>query len=546
MSAQLSFDIYHQTIKRTDSFKPVARSNNYLRAHFIFTQDWGNDEKIALFYGTGKARSPYSQILDENNECDVPWEAICEPGTMYVSVYSGDLITASLAPVQIHDTGYTRYKTTTSEASKDAFAEALKKIDKIIDEDTSERISSLDDTKLAVDAVIEAVGNPVYVSDVSEHSDFGITETGWYIFSRINAKKGTTVPADITVEGAAGYIANEGDDHIDVAVRFDVAAVSQLVVINWGDSTDNIVFKATDLAIRNLDYRVTFYVYDIDEFANWEYTPATDATIAADKYYYKKVNGKYVLVEDPAVTAVPAYYTLDGTTYTKTTDETFEDGKTYYTKDVWYVYEESHPLTTDTVFLEGKKYFILVNDIYELADVTPGDPVTPDTYYEWIYGYSVTKDTTFVEGQEYLKYNFVNDSFIPDHTVEYGTSIPTDSYSVANVTVGTQIPTYYVHSKVTFSGMTRNITYRCNTPIDCPVVFDLPEIEDETHGCWFEIRFQHTGSFSSTLVVPEGVKVATEHTQAETKGMNMVDLHYTSVGGVKLWRFMNTHSSIPA
>ena len=414
MSAQLSFDIYHQTIKRTDSFKPVARSNNYLRAHFIFTQDWGNDEKIALFYGTGKARSPYSQILDENNECDVPWEAICEPGTMYVSVYSGDLITASLAPVQIHDTGYTEYKTTTSEASKDAFAEALKKIDKIIDEDTIERISSLDDPKLAVDAVIEAVGNPVYVSDVSEHSDFGITETGWYIFSRINAKKGTTVPADITVEGAAGYIANEGDDHIDVAVRFDVAAVSQLVVINWGDSTDNIVFKATDLAVRNLDYRVTFYVYDVDEFATWEYA--------------------------------------------LTTDTTFAEGKYYYTKDE--------------------------NDSYTIADVVVGEEVPADTYYN--------------------------------------------------------------HSKVTFEGMTRNITYRCNTPIDCPVVFNLPEIEDETHGCWFEIRFQHTGSFSSTLVVPEGVKVATEHTQAETKGMNMVDLHYTSVGGVKLWRFMNTHSSIPA
>ena len=121
-----------------------------------------------------------------------------------------------------------------------------------------------------------------------------------------------------------------------------------------------------------------------------------------------------------------------------------------------------------------------------------------------------------------------------------------EEYTAAEVTAGEAIPAYYKHSKVTFEGMTRNITYRCNTPIDCPMVFNLPEIEDETHGCWYEIRFQHTGSFSSTLNVPEGVKVATEHTQAETKGMNMVDLHYTSIGGLKLWRFMNTHSSIPA
>ena len=94
--------------------------------------------------------------------------------------------------------------------------------------------------------------------------------------------------------------------------------------------------------------------------------------------------------------------------------------------------------------------------------------------------------------------------------------------------------------------MTRNITYVCNTVIDCPSEFILPEIEDDGHGAWFEIRFRHSGSFSSTLVPPDGVKIATEHTQAETAGINMVNLHYNTVGGVKLWRFMNTHSSIPA
>ena len=49
-----------------------------------------------------------------------------------------------------------------------------------------------------------------------------------------------------------------------------------------------------------------------------------------------------------------------------------------------------------------------------------------------------------------------------------------------------------------------------------------------------------------TLTPPSAdVKIATEHTQKETKGLNMIDLHYTSVNGVKLWRFLNTHSSIP-
>lgn len=277
----------------------------------------------------------------------------------------------------------------------------------------SNRVTSLTDTQLAAGTMIEAVGNPVYVADPAEHADYGITETGWYVFARIAAPEGVAVSSGTMVEGSAGY--KTGSNYIDVAVRFEVAAYSQLVVITWNaELAENFVFKATDLAVRNLDYRVTFYVYDIDEFATWEYA--------------------------------------------LTTDTTFADGKYYYTKDE--------------------------NDVYTLAEVTVGDEIPADTYYN--------------------------------------------------------------HSKVTFEGMARNITYRCTTPIDCPVVFNLPEIEDETHGCWFEIRFEHTGSFSSTLVVPEGVKVATEHTQAETKGLNMVDLHYTSINGLKLWRFMNTHSSIPA
>lgn len=278
------------------------------------------------------------------------------------------------------------------------------------------RVTSLDATALASMAVIEAIGDPVYVEDVTAYEAYGITKKGWYVFARIAVKPGVTM-TDTVVSGSAGFIV--GDGYVDVAVQFEVAAFSQMIIVNWNaDVNETFVFKATDLAVNNLDYRVTFYVYDIEDpdhnCATWEYALTTDTTFSADKYYYTKNE----------------------------------------------------------------------NDVYTLAEVTAGETVPADTYYN--------------------------------------------------------------HSKVTFSGMTRNIVYVCNTPIDCPQVYNLPEIEDDTHGCWFEIRLRHTGSFSSTLNVPEGVKVATEHTQAETKGMNMVDLHYTSVGGTKLWRFLNTHSTIPA
>lgn len=77
--------------------------------------------------------------------------------------------------------------------------------------------------------------------------------------------------------------------------------------------------------------------------------------------------------------------------------------------------------------------------------------------------------------------------------------------------------------------------------------FVLPEIEDDCHGAWYEIRCRHAGEYSMTLTPPgDDVKIATEHTQKETAGMNMINLHYTVVDGVKLWRFLNTHSSIPS
>lgn len=445
------------------------------------------------------------------------------------------------------------------------------------------RVTTLDGTALASAEIIEAAGIPVYVDDVTQYSAYGITETGWYIFARIAAKDGTRVTAGTTIEGAAGCVKTIGDDHIDVAVRFEVASMSQIVVIDWGTYTDTFVFKATDLAIRNLDYRVTFYVYDVDEFATWEYALTPDTTFVGTEYYILE-NGTYVRAAVKANDAVPSdtyyvhsyvltedatfvegktYYTKSGTTYTAaevtvgeevaantyyedkytlTTDVTFV-GNAYYTKDgdiysqaavkagvpipCYYVGEPGYVLTTDTVFVEGTTYYTKSGDEYTVAEVTVGAAVTANTYYVLGTVYKQTTDETAVSGTTY-----------------YAKS--EGVYSPVVFPAGSVIPAYYKHSKVTFEGMTRNITYRCNTPIDCPMVFNLPEIEDETHGCWYEIRFQHTGSFSSTLNVPEGVKVATEHTQAETKGMNMVDLHYTSIGGLKLWRFMNTHSSIPA
>ena len=364
------------------------------------------------------------------------------------------------------------------------------------------RVTSLDGTQLSAGA-IEVLGTPAYVADVAEYGAYGITDPGWYVFARIAAPRGTAMDGT-TVTGAAGYVV--GDGHVDVAVAFEVAAMSQEIAVTWTQGvTEAFAFKATDLAVRNLDYRTTFYVYDLAPFVTWEYDVASDATFVEGKAYWREDGDAYALVPVTEYTAgdqIPA----------------------------WYEQVVSYQPTADATFAEGKAYYVLEGGAYVAATVTVGDPVPEGTYYEQATVFQPTADATYQDGKAYWR--------------RTGTA-----YAEATVEAGAPVPeVWYVHKKmVVGEGLTRNVTYRLDVPVDCPSEFRLPEVEDEEHGCWYEMRFRHTGSYSSTLTPPSpDVKVATQHTQAETEGINMVDLHYSSVAGAKVWRFMNTHSSFTA
>jgi len=366
---------------------------------------------------------------------------------------------------------------------------------------TGNRVVSLDTTALKSGAMlVEALGTPVYVgtADLSTYAAYGLTETGWYVFARITAPEGVTVTSNTTVTGAHAILTAWAAS-VDVAVRFEVAAMAKTVTVNWTSiRSETFVFRAADLAVRNLDYRTTFYVYDLAPFCTWEYALTPDTAFVAGSRYCTESGGEYTEAVEgtdwTAGDAIPAYY------------------------------KDQYTLTTDETFVDGKSYYILDGGVYTLATVTTGEAVTADTYYEHSY---VRATGTFEAGVTYY-------------------TLAESVYTPAEVTVGEPIPAYYKHSKLTIEGMARNVTYQLSTPIDCPTEFVLPAIEDDGHGAWFEFRFRHLGSYSSTLLPEdETVKVATEHTQAETAGMNMVDLHYMSIDGIKIWRFMNTHSSIP-
>lgn len=182
-------------------------------------------------------------------------------------------------------------------------------------EEGTDRVVSLSaKTAIAPGAnIIETVGSPEYLeeSDLSSYSEYGLTSPGWYVFAKINAKKETEVTSGFSINGVEGYkTPSVGDTSVDIAIKFDVLAESQLVTINWGKFTENFIFKSTDLAIRNLDYRVTFYLYSIDDYTTWEYALTTDTTFKSTQKYYTKNGDTYTLAEVTADAEVPAdtYY----------------------------------------------------------------------------------------------------------------------------------------------------------------------------------------------------------------------------------------------
>lgn len=135
---QLTFSVQNQIITRTDNFQPVAKSQNYLRASFTFSEDWGNDDKIAIFH---VGNDNYEMLLDSENECLVPWEALVVARNIYVSVYSGDRITASEALVKILPTGYTERVSATQDPSIDVYSSLLSRMN-AIDEDIVNQVDA--------------------------------------------------------------------------------------------------------------------------------------------------------------------------------------------------------------------------------------------------------------------------------------------------------------------------------------------------------------------------------------------------------------------
>lgn len=132
MSAQLQFSVSNQLIARTDEFRPVAKSIDYLYAQFEFlTPEWDGKQVTAQFRKQDSATT-YEYILDENNTCLVPHEVLDgNGGYICVSCFAGDRITVNRAMVFVEQSGYDSNAGSSAPPTPSVYQQILDRLDEL-------------------------------------------------------------------------------------------------------------------------------------------------------------------------------------------------------------------------------------------------------------------------------------------------------------------------------------------------------------------------------------------------------------------------------
>lgn len=164
----LEFKVSGQHIERVDNVQPVAKSREYIDAHFEFlTPEWAGIKTAIFSSGNGAIRQP----LDDNGNCVVPWEFwdTDRDLTGYVSVFCGDLVTADRAPVRMYQSGY-QETDESREPTPDEYKQMVAKVEAITKE-CNELLTKLgkkvDDNYETLDAKKANIANPVFSGSVS-------------------------------------------------------------------------------------------------------------------------------------------------------------------------------------------------------------------------------------------------------------------------------------------------------------------------------------------------------------------------------------------
>ena len=126
----LNFTVTGQQLVRNDDLFIAASSREYLSTAFIFSQEWDDCTKTAVFRKASD--EAFSVFLDENNSCVVPWEVIaCPHFTVSVFGVCGDeRITTNQVVVKVEVCGYGEGKTP-EDPTPSVYEEIINKLDSV-------------------------------------------------------------------------------------------------------------------------------------------------------------------------------------------------------------------------------------------------------------------------------------------------------------------------------------------------------------------------------------------------------------------------------
>lgn len=84
---RINLTVTNQTLTLPEKLKTARLSQKYIECAFDFqTEDWSDTIKTAVFK-TQTSDDMYDAVLDENDLCKIPWEALTEVGMVECSVY---------------------------------------------------------------------------------------------------------------------------------------------------------------------------------------------------------------------------------------------------------------------------------------------------------------------------------------------------------------------------------------------------------------------------------------------------------------------------
>lgn len=120
----LIFEADGQVLRRLDGTSVVADSRNYLYALFLFSDDWGDATKTAIF---ATEKDAYIVLIGSNGKCLVPYEVLRER-YFYVSAFAGNRITANKVKILVIESGYQPGKTP-EDPTPDVYAQIMERLD---------------------------------------------------------------------------------------------------------------------------------------------------------------------------------------------------------------------------------------------------------------------------------------------------------------------------------------------------------------------------------------------------------------------------------